>query len=190
MKLEPKWKALAVFAVIFGALLWITLQNNETKANIPDQDQKAKAAASNDQNQENKNPMAPVFTLKDLEGNSVSLSDYRGKLVFVNFWATWCGPCRMEIPHFVELVDKYGDDGFAILGITVDDPRNFDKIPDFAEQNSINYPVLYGTAQVVGMYGGVESIPRTFVIDKEGRALGMIVGARSYGEFESIIKQY
>lgn len=183
--MQPKWKAVAVVIPVFAVLVWFTFESNQAKVNDTAAANAPSAKAVND-----KAPLAPVFTLKDLEGNTVSLSDYKGKLVFVNFWATWCSPCRMEIPHFVELVDKYGDDGFAILGITIDDPRSFDKIPGFAEKFNINYPVLYGNAEVASMYGGVESIPRTFVIDREGKALGMIVGARSYAEFEGIIKQY
>lgn len=183
--MQPKFKALAVFLPVFAALVWFTLDSDESTANIQPQEKKEAKAAANENLQE-----APVFTLQDLEGNQVSLSDYRGKLVFVNFWATWCGPCRMEIPHFVELVDKYGDDGFAILGITVDDPRDFKKIPGFVDQYNINYPVLYGNGQVAAMYGGINSIPTTFVINQEGKALGKIVGARSKEQFESIITQF
>jgi cytochrome c biogenesis protein CcmG/thiol:disulfide interchange protein DsbE len=183
--MQPKWKALAVFVPVFAALVWFTFDSSQSTANVSSNEDEKKAAPVNENLQS-----APVFTLKDLEGNQVSLSDYQGKLVFVNFWATWCGPCRMEIPHFVELVDEYGDDGFAILGISVDDPRDFEKIPGFAEKFNINYPVLYANGQVVQMYGGIGSIPTTFVINREGKALGKIVGARSKEEFEGIIKQF
>jgi len=133
-------------------------------------------------------PQAPDFTLQDMDGNMVSLSDYRGKLVFVNFWATWCGPCRNEIPHFVELIDKYGDDGFVILGITVDNPDDLPKVPAFMESYKINYPVLKANGNVVAAYGGISSIPQTFVVGRDGSAIGRIEGSRPYETFEKIVQ--
>ncbi len=133
---------------------------------------------------------APDFTLKDINGNPVKLSDYKGKLVFVNFWATWCPPCRAEIPSFVELIEKYGDQGFTILGISVDKPADLEKIPAFMDKMKMNYPVLIASTEVVQAYGGISSIPTTFVINKEGNVLGRIVGSRSREMFESIIKKY
>lgn len=131
-------------------------------------------------------PQAPPFTLRDLNDEEVSLSDYKGKIVFVNFWATWCGPCRMEIPHFIELMDQYSDD-FTVLGIALD-PREFDKVPAFAEQMGINYPVLYDRSGVSNMYGGIRSIPTTFVVNRQGRVVERIVGSRPKEVFENIIK--
>jgi cytochrome c biogenesis protein CcmG/thiol:disulfide interchange protein DsbE len=131
-------------------------------------------------------PEAPDFQLTDLEDKVVSLSDYKGNVVFVNFWATWCGPCRMEIPHFVELIDEYGDDGFVVLGIALD-PREFDKVPGFSEQMGINYPVLYDKSGVSNLYGGIRSIPTTFVVNREGKIVDRIVGSRPKAEFERIV---
>ncbi|HHJ53014.1 MAG TPA: TlpA family protein disulfide reductase [Caldithrix abyssi] len=141
---------------------------------------------SQNQNQEQELPMAPDFTLHDLNNNTVKLSDYRGKVVFVNFWATWCGPCRMEIPSFIELVDKYGKDGFVVLGIAVD-PREFNKVPDFVQKMGMNYPVLLDETGVSNLYGGISSIPTTFVIDRQGRAVYRIVGSRPKNVFEEVI---
>jgi len=132
------------------------------------------------------NPAAPDFTLKNLEGNDVTLSSLKGKLVFVNFWATWCGPCRQEIPSFIDLVKKYGKDGFTVLGIALD-PREFEKVPGFAKEIGINYPILYDNVGVSELYGGIRSIPTTFVIDREGKVLGQIVGSRPHNVFEEII---
>ncbi|MGD9899881.1 MAG: redoxin domain-containing protein [Calditrichaceae bacterium] len=137
-------------------------------------------------NSDSNYPAAPAFTLKDLNGNDLKLSDYSGKVVFVNFWATWCPPCRAEIPAFIELVDKYGKDGFEVIGIGVD-PRDFSKVPGFVEQYNINYPVVYGTGEVVTAYGGIESIPTTFVVNRQGRVVEKIVGSRPKSAFESII---
>ncbi len=154
---------------------------------LPDQNvnptsAKASVQVKNESNQ----PVAPAFTLKDLNGNDLTLSDYRGKVVFVNFWATWCPPCRAEIPSFIELVDKYGKDGFEVIGIGVD-PRDFSKVPGFVEQYNINYPVVYATGEVVTAYGGIESIPTTFVVDRNGRVVEKIVGSRPKSTFESIV---
>jgi cytochrome c biogenesis protein CcmG/thiol:disulfide interchange protein DsbE len=132
--------------------------------------------------------MAPDFTLVDLAGDQQTLSEYKGKVVFVNFWATWCGPCRQEIPYFIELTTKYKDQGFEVLGIALD-PREFDKVPGFVDQIGINYPVMTDVKGVSNMYGGIRSIPTTFVVDREGYVVEMIVGSRPKDEFERIIKQ-
>lgn len=185
MKNDQKWKAVLFFVVLFGILFWFSAQknNNEVKTENATSQVKAKQVDKEEL------PAAPLFTLKNLDGKDVSLSDYRGKIVFVNFWATWCGPCRMEIPHFVKLMDKYSDD-LAILGISVDDPRDYDKIPAFSSSFNINYPILLDDkGQVNYMYGGIQSIPTTFVLNREGKALGRIIGARSYEQFEELLKK-
>ncbi len=132
---------------------------------------------------------APQFTLPDLEGKDVSLSDFKGKLVFLNFWATWCPPCRREIPHFVELVNKYGKDGFTVLGVALD-PRDFAKVKPFAKEYGINYPVVYDKKRVSELYGGIGSIPTTFVINRQGKIVLKIVGSRPKEVFENIIKKW
>ena len=132
---------------------------------------------------------APDFALENLDGDVVRLSDYKGKVVFLNFWATWCPPCRAEIPYFIELVDQYGEDGFIVLGVDLD-PRDFSKVPGFVAQQGINYPVLYDTKQVSGMYGGIQSIPTTFVINRDGKVVEQIVGSRPKQVFESIVKNW
>jgi peroxiredoxin len=185
MKFDLKMKAIAFVVIVFAGLFWL----NSTSAtdNVKEETPQSSTAAEKVSNEET--PSAPNFSLQDLEGNSVSLADYRGKVVFVNFWATWCPPCRAEIPHFVELVNQYGKDGFAILGISVDDPKDQNKIPGFKEKYKINYPILLSNGQVANDYGGIRSIPTTFVVDREGKALGKIVGSRSKKQFEEIIKE-
>jgi len=132
---------------------------------------------------------APDFALEDLDGDVVRLSDHKGKVVFLNFWATWCPPCRAEIPYFIELVDKYGDDGFEVIGVDLD-PRDFSKVQAFVDEQGINYTVLYDTKGVSGMYGGIQSIPTTFVINRDGKVVEQIVGSRPKNVFESIIKKW
>ncbi|KAA3611106.1 MAG: TlpA family protein disulfide reductase [Calditrichaeota bacterium] len=187
MKLDFKVKAIGFVVIVFLGLFWVNSQT--TSADIAPKQQTQQPQNQAQQASQQEAPMAPAFTLQDVDGKKVSLADYKGKVVFLNFWATWCGPCRAEIPHFVELVDKYESEGFAILGISVDSPNDHKKIPDFMDKYKINYPVLLDDNKTRWDYGGIQSIPTTFVIDREGKALGKIVGARSKEQFEGIIKQ-
>jgi cytochrome c biogenesis protein CcmG/thiol:disulfide interchange protein DsbE len=111
---------------------------------------------------------APDFTLTDLMGNELMLSDYQGKVVFMNFWATWCPPCRAEIPGFVEAYQEYKDDGMEIIGISVDRVGK-DKVLDFARAFNINYPVAIFTSKIIRDYEPGRMIPTTIIIDKNGR---------------------
>ncbi len=125
-------------------------------------------------------PLAPDFTLTNLSGQKKTLSDYRGKVVIVDFWATWCPPCRMTIPVLIRLQEKYGEKGLVILGISLDDPQQFpDKyITAFKEKYKINYLILRYNAKVMGDYFGTETpaIPTMFVVDRKGRIRDKIVG--------------
>ncbi|MCP2519925.1 TlpA family protein disulfide reductase [Candidatus Aminicenantes bacterium AC-335-A11] len=112
--------------------------------------------------------IAPDFTLQDINGNLVRLSDFRGKIIILNFWATWCPPCRKEIPIFIKLYKKYKDEGLVIIGISLDRGGKEVVIP-FVKKYGINYPVLIGTSEVEEAYGGIRGIPTTFIIDKEGK---------------------
>lgn len=129
---------------------------------------------------------APAFTLVDVNGRSVSLSDFKGKVVVLDFWATWCPPCKREIPDFIKLQSEYGSKGLEIVGIALDQP---DKVRAFARENGMNYPVLLGSDEIAAQYGGVESIPTTFVIDKSGKIVTKFEGFRSKETFESLIKK-
>lgn len=130
---------------------------------------------------------AADWTLKDLEGKEVKLSDFKGKVVILDFWATWCPPCRKEIPHFVELQKEYGDQGLAIVGISLDE-GGAEAVKPFAEKYEINYAVVMGDQEVAMSYGGIEAIPTTFVIDKEGKIVSKHVGYADKETFEKEIK--
>jgi peroxiredoxin len=109
---------------------------------------------------------APDFTLTDLSGNEHSLSDFRGRVVLVDFWATWCGPCRREIPHLVKLYEGYSSQGFVVLGVGLDKKA---KLAEFARENRMSYVVLVDEKGVTGSLYAIRGIPRTLIIDKKGR---------------------
>ena len=124
-------------------------------------------------------PKAPDFTLTDLSGKSISLADYRGKVLFLNFWATWCPPCRAEIPDFVEVYGQNKSRGLEIIGISLDS-KDKEAIAAFVEKYKINYPVVLEsrktTEKVIADYEPGQYIPTTIVIDKQGRIRGKQVG--------------
>jgi peroxiredoxin len=127
---------------------------------------------------QNNHPAAPDFTLKDLNGNEISLSDYEGKVLFINFWATWCPPCRAEIPDFIEVYDEYKDQGLEILGVSVDDISP-DKVLRFVKANEINYPIVMYTMNLINDYKPGRGIPATIIIDKMGRLRHRQIGMMS-----------
>ena len=143
--------------------------------------------------------MAPDFTLADLEGNWVSMNQFKGKVVLLNFWGTWCGPCRREIPDFVKLSEKYKDDGLEIVGVTLTSgpPK---RISSFADQWGINYTLLTDidgneTQSVTALYGQVtgrriSGVPTTFLIDRDGYIRQKYVGPRSEAVFYKDLKPY
>ena len=130
---------------------------------------------------------APDFELKTMDGKTVHLSDYRGKALLVNFWATWCEPCKIEMPWFVDLKKQYGPDGFEILGIAQDDSGH-DAIVKFAKQMGVNYVVLQGTDNVGDQYG-VEGLPTTFYVDRSGKVVDHTIGLVSHKDIENDIKR-
>lgn len=131
---------------------------------------------------------APPFTLKDSEGKTVSLEDYKGKVVLLNFWATWCGPCKIEIPWFVAFEQKYKEKGFSVVGVSMDE-EGWNTVKPFLAEEKINYRVLLGNDSVGTLYGGVDSLPTTFVIDREGQIAATHIGLVSKSDYENEIVQ-
>jgi cytochrome c biogenesis protein CcmG/thiol:disulfide interchange protein DsbE len=131
---------------------------------------------------------APDFTLKDEDGRSVQLSDYRGKVVLLNFWATWCGPCKIEIPWFVEFEREHKDQGFAVVGISMDGD-GWQAVKPFISDAGINYRILMGNDSIAHLYGGVEALPTTFMIDRDGKIAAVHKGLVSKSIYENDLTQ-
>ena len=131
---------------------------------------------------------APDFTLKDANGQTVKLSDYKGKVVLLNFWATWCGPCALEIPWFQQFQQEYRSKGFEVLGVSMDED-GWNAVKPYIAEHKINYRVVLGNDSVGELYGGVDSLPTTFIIDREGRfAFPPHVGLAGKNEYLSEIQ--
>ena len=136
----------------------------------------------------NAKPANLNFTMKDLDGKDVALSSFKGKVILLNFWATWCGPCKAEIPGFVELQNQYGKDGLVIVGYSVDDEAP--KARAFANEYKMNYPVLLGLGRedVQEAYGPIWGIPASFIISREGKVCQKHLGIAPKAVFEKEIK--
>jgi cytochrome c biogenesis protein CcmG/thiol:disulfide interchange protein DsbE len=141
---------------------------------------------------------APDFALEDLAGKKVSLSSYRGKAVLINFWATWCGPCKIETPWLIDLRNQYAAQGFEILGVSADDidrdnPKLFasDKndIAKFVDQEKMPYPVLIEGDKVSKPYGGLDSLPMSFFVDRKGTVVAVQLGLTSASDIEANIRK-
>ncbi|MFB3921101.1 MAG: TlpA family protein disulfide reductase [Terriglobia bacterium] len=121
--------------------------------------------------------VAPEFTLSDLEGATRNLRDYRGKIVVLNFWATWCGPCTEEMPMLVNVQKEYGDRGVMVVGVSLDDSTSRAKVPEFARKKKVNFPIwVGGTTEDLKRLGLGEALPATAFLDPQGRITGRVLG--------------
>jgi thiol-disulfide isomerase/thioredoxin len=143
---------------------------------------------------------APQFTLQNLQGQKVSLENYKGKAVLVNFWATWCGPCKIETPWLVELRNKYAGQGFEVLGISTegedlkpDDKAGFARqkaaIEKFVQQEHVPYPMLINGDSLSQEYGGLDAMPTSFYVDRQGNVVAAQMGLTSESDMEANIKK-
>jgi thiol-disulfide isomerase/thioredoxin len=130
---------------------------------------------------------APAWSLVNVDGKRLQSTDFLGKVVVIDFWATWCPPCRMEIPGYVALQRKYGDQGLVIVGISLDQ-AGVAAVKTFLNQNGVDYPVVMGDAAVVKAFGGIEGIPTTFVIDRTGKVAFSKVGYMAHEAFEAKVQ--
>jgi thiol-disulfide isomerase/thioredoxin len=133
-------------------------------------------------------PANLAFTLKDVNGRSVTLADYKGKVILLDFWATWCGPCKVEIPHFIEFQNQYGKQGLQVLGVSVDDP--VDKLLPYVQEMKMNYPVLQGLGHddLQDAYGPILGIPVSVMISRDGKVCATHTGLTGKDVFEREIK--
>lgn len=200
-----KRTAAVVFVMVAGICLmlwagWHNLRERRLalqKANenqvmlVPDNGPKAGDQANSGSTTAQDDPLkgkpAPAFTLVNLNGRKVSLSDYKGRPVIVNFWATWCAPCKLEMPWFEEFRAKYSGQGFEILGIAEDDASK-DEIAKTAKKIDVSYPILLNDGKVDPAYGGVDSLPTSFYIDRNGVVVTETIGLASKDEVEANIK--
>ena len=168
---------LAVIAVAVALMLFAGVRMARTRTNIS----KTKTAGLN-------GTVAPDFQLQSLDGKQVRLSDYRGKAVLLNFWATWCAPCKIEMPWFIDLQRQYASRGLQVIGVAMDDSGEA-AIAKFAKEMAVNYPVLIGKESVGDAYGGVEFLPTTFFIDRQGKVVERVFGLASRSDVEDDIKK-
>ena len=137
-----------------------------------------------------RNP-APDFEVKDANGQTFHLADYKGKVVLLNFWATWCGPCKVEIPWFMDFERNYKDHGFAVVGISLDDD-GWEVVKPFVASRRMNYRVALGNMQIERLYGGgdgIQSVPTSFIIDREGKVSGVHVGLVSKSDYQNELEE-
>jgi peroxiredoxin len=155
-----KTAAPAVLIALSLALLFTACSNRPTRGAVREE---------KDRNS------APDFALKDANGQTVHLSDYKGKVVVLDFWATWCGPCKIEIPWFMDFEKEFKNRGFAVLGVSMDED-GWKVVKPYVAGMKMNYRVLLGNDEVSGKYGGLDSLPTTLLIDREGRIVSKHIG--------------
>jgi thiol-disulfide isomerase/thioredoxin len=130
---------------------------------------------------------APNFTLQSQDGKTIELKKLAGKAVVVNFWATWCGPCRAEIPGMMKVYEKYKARGFEIVGISLD-KGGWDVVKPYLAKNNISYPIVVAGQELAEAYGGIEGIPTSFFVDRKGNIVSRHVGALTGEAFEKAVK--
>jgi peroxiredoxin len=168
---------IVVVAMVISLLLVFGVDKARHRSDPPDAGRKLK------------NQMAPDFALASLDGKTtIRLSDYRGKAVLLNFWATWCVPCKIEMPWFVELQNEYGAQGLQVVGVAMDDDSPED-IAKFAKDMGVNYPIAVGKEAVGDAYGGLQFLPATFYIGRDGKVIDKVFGLKGKHEIQDDIKK-
>jgi thiol-disulfide isomerase/thioredoxin len=179
--------ATAVLAVIVVAAHFA---DKATRLSLPHKGATAKADSSNN------GEAAPDITLKDLDGKDVSLAQFKGKVVLVNFWATWCEPCRVEIPWLIEMQQKYGAKGFTVLGVAMDDEGRSVVAPFVQKErfdvngtkSQMNYPIVIGNDAAADKFGGLFGYPTSVLISPNGKQIKRITGIISRDEISKTIE--
>ena len=134
------------------------------------------------------NTLAPGFVLPQLGGGTLRLIDYRGRVVLLNFWATWCPPCRAEIPDLNRLQDELGPKGLEVIGVSLDE-EGFDAVRPFAETHEVTYPLVVDDGAVAAQYGSIQGLPTTLVIDRNGRIVRRVIGLFPVDEMQPLLEE-
>jgi peroxiredoxin len=169
------------FLVLVAILAGVTLMIFAAK--------KIKPTASNNSVGALRGAPAPDFALKTLDGKTLKLSDLRGKAVLLNFWATWCAPCKIETPWIVDLQSQYGAQGLQVVGVSMDDASDGEDVKKFASEMHMNYPILRGTEDVGNSYGGLEFLPTTYFVGRDGNVTGRVLGLKGREDMEENVKK-
>jgi len=181
--MTTRWVVAAAAAVGVGVLAVPMLLH---KAATGDPVSAVSSGAASTCKAANKAPLN--YTVKDMNGAPVKISDYAGKVILLNYWATWCGPCRLEIPGFIELYDQYKDKGLVILGVSTDDDP--ETLRDYAKEMKMNYPVLVGREndELLDAFGPLFGLPTSYVIGRDGSVCAKQLGPASKEDFEKALK--
>lgn len=197
---------LLVLAAVLATLLWAGWHNYERRKlaaenqpmevtlvpSMPGDDSAAQPSSSNPDSEDGmkdiRGQAAPGFTLTSVDGRKVSLADYKGKAVLVNFWAVWCAPCKIEMPWFAEFRQKYAAQGFEVLGIATDAPSK-DEILQVTGREGVDYPILFADTTVGKAYGGIDYLPESFYVGRDGKVVEETSGLASKDEVEANIKK-
>jgi peroxiredoxin len=187
--MKTRWVLLALAtAVLIMVVVWLPLRSASSDADGPAASPDAAQTSGGGACPPDAPPADLSFTLKDMNGRDVRLADFRGKVVVLNFWATWCPPCKIEIPGFIELQGKYQEQGLVVLGVSIDDP--IEKLPPFAEAYKMNYQILVGRDRedVQRAYGPIYGVPTTYLIGRNGKICARHIGFASKEQFEKEIR--
>lgn len=191
-KISSLFKGITSNALWVGALIFIGIiayNNFSGSCPLSSLPSRTSATDATDKNEATKasNNLAPPFSMKNLAGEEVRLADLKDKVVILNFWATWCGPCRSEIPAFIKFQEAYRERGVEVVGVSLDD-EEADYVGKVATRFGINYQVLMGTQEVVAAYGPIKAIPTTVIIDRMGNLYSRQLGVMSFDKLEQAIK--